>query len=202
MDTRREAGVERALLDVRGAFRLLYVYQEAVLNICEQIREYFGMEFYNWNPYSPLPTRRNPVGSSAWSLLPMRMADLLYLPAGAEPSAPKSGEWMLNISVCSDWENCDPVPPRVADLSAVRDSRSCLGLFGYGISEDLESSWYHGVFSHAYPGEGEQILDVAGGVRVVGDSSYIPLAEFMTASGCQRQAQRFEALLREAKVIK
>ena len=127
--------LQKALLDVRKAFRLLWLYQRRVLDIIHLITDKFNHEFYCWAPMGGKPPGRmttDPTDNWAWSMLPFYQLCLLYPPSDAILGQPKKGEWLLEIGIQSDdgfpigEEETEPDPtqfPSVETCSSILSLR-------------------------------------------------------------------------------
>lgn len=104
--------IDRALLDVRKAYRLIHSYQEMALDLCETIVEHLKRElkctlrFYHWSPSwadSPPKANSDPTArKSIWDFTPLYDFCVLYLPETADYENHKPGDWMLVIRVLAD----------------------------------------------------------------------------------------------------
>lgn len=98
--------LSQALIAVRKAYRLLYLFQRRVLDVVEEISTKLGHDFYYWLPSGDEEAVRggaNPCDRSAWKMLPLFDANFLYLPPGVKSTdTPRKGQWLLEIIVCPD----------------------------------------------------------------------------------------------------
>ena len=94
--------LSRALLDVRKAYRLLYLFQQRIMDLMAQFSGALGQSFWYWLPAGDeeaILGSKNPVERSSWKMLPLFDASLLFLPPGVDPnSGPQKGQWLLELA--------------------------------------------------------------------------------------------------------
>ena len=104
--------ISKALIDVRKAYRLVYLYTASILDAVQRISQEFNCSFYVWTPtYYSTPPRiiTSPFLDSrwAWDMIPFYNTSFLFLSEGADPNTQKKGDWMLEISIETDSSAAD-----------------------------------------------------------------------------------------------
>ncbi len=132
--------LETALCEVRKAYRLLWLFQRRVLDICETIRDSFGVVFYYVGYHFDKPTNGSPFKKWSWDMLPMSNISFLFVRHKGEypnkewANYPMPGDYLLSIHVVPDTALLDckfegePDPMRFSPPNA---AGSKLGLYLY-----------------------------------------------------------------------
>jgi len=99
--------IDAALVDVRRAYRLLYLYQRSVINLAQRVGDHFEKQPYVLAMAGGGPAAlRPPFGVDAWKYLPLYCASFLFLSPDslADPlyPRPRLGDWMLEVAAISD----------------------------------------------------------------------------------------------------
>jgi hypothetical protein len=168
--------LDRAFVDVRRAYRLLWLFQRRGLDLLSEIARNVGHTFYVWSPigYDP-PTKRGNDPAKNWALdmLPMYKFSKLYLPENFEDNRPRKGEWMLDLCLTADtglpslsgsnYQEFDPMTFR-----APEECRTTLAVWVLYCTKTISRNWVSGMWEEAkYPQFGE-LLKTPLGFNVVG----------------------------------
>src|SRR6266851_1847466 len=98
--------LKNTLIEVRKAYRLIYLYQYYVFDIVRKIVEEFGNpKFYCWDTQhyeKPPPLTSSPLDRWTWDMLPTYDLSLLFLSVGADTNRQRQGDWLLEIRVVAD----------------------------------------------------------------------------------------------------
>jgi hypothetical protein len=144
--------LQDALRDVRRAFRLLWYYQERVLDIVRAVAgEFQDSTFYYCVPHNITPADRyNPQFTrNPWHSLPLMNASYLYK-VGGNSTKITAGDWFLDVRIISDSgydegtsyrENLDPStfgPPETTD--------SMINLYLFYCTDDIDGNFLKGVY--------------------------------------------------------
>lgn len=168
--------LDKALLDVRKAYRLLADYQQRVIELLALIREELGavnyyQEFRNKPPRSFDRLERS--DDAGWRFLPMSDVSVLWRrDAGQEDPIHihQAGDLLIDVWVRSDTGNgMDDEPELSAEAST-----SQLRIYFFLCVEPSEesSNWYHKVWGQTnYPALGEAMAcDENPGYRAYGEA--------------------------------
>jgi hypothetical protein len=191
--------LNQALLDVRKAYRLLFLFQRRILDLVQELGGKLGQEFYVWLPAGDNETiswLRNPLQTSAWKMLPINDASFLFLPPDADHNTPRKGEWLLEILFYDDGEPDES--SEELTLQGFRDpaeSHSKIYLCAFVAQEDLgEMNWHSAVYQKTEWPEQEGVPEARGeGLRVIGLS--VDLADLPDSSAVENLAERFRNLV-------
>ena len=194
--------LSNALLDVRKAYRLLYLFQRRILDLGDQLSSKLRRQFYYWLPSGDEEAIRgasNPFERSAWKMLPLFDASFLYLPQGVSGTdTPRKGQWMLELLISPDEgepeDATDESNP--AEFADPARCRSKLYLDAFIIEEDLPGqNWWDGVYqSSEWPEEDGGATPHDEGFVVIGLSADLALLSDSTA--VDRLADRFRELVK------
>jgi hypothetical protein len=184
--------INAALVDVRKAYRLLYLYQRSVLCLTEEIAGALGFEFFCWQPYFDRPSTRkkSPSEKWVWDMLPMYKAWFLFSQEASDPNKPKNGECFLEISLLSDNgypENADNEPNPLEFEKTVADSDTCIKLAVFQAVEDLDHDWCY--FWKEY----EYSAFPSIGIETVADKEY-RLAELSDQESLNSVLKNFQSI--------
>jgi len=189
-------GLDAALLDVRKAYRLIYLYQRRVLDLCEEIKKALSgnLDFYYWIPSSGVSLKRfdhSPCMQDAWAFLPLYDFCALYLPHGGHYEELKAGDWMLIVRISADSGKPDS-PERDVDPRTFKDVPNCestVRLYLYYCSQASTANWYSKVFSdNQWPrDDGKGTFD--GGISTFGLK--FPLARLSNAEDVSVSVKQF-----------
>jgi hypothetical protein len=186
-----------ALIDVRKAYRLLYLYQRRAMDVAKLVTDEFDHEFFMWSPvHADWPARRltDPTQRRGWDLLPSYDFSLLYAPAAAV--TPKPGSWMLEINVRADsgfprWSAQEPDPTQFRAPDACETT---IGLYGWACTKAGRTDWYKDFwFACDWPEEEKEEVDHPDeGVKIVGRR--LPLGDFSDEATVKNVVQEFRSL--------
>jgi hypothetical protein len=151
--------IKEALIDVRKAYRLVYLYQKSIISTIDRFSEEFSSVFYYWTPneYGTPPIRTTDLTKKwTWDLLPFYHASILYLfdnKINDNVSGKKSKKvndisaksWILSFQLMTDTafeiENGEPNPKNF-DNAGSELSRSVLIVSLFYFNNDLEGESY------------------------------------------------------------
>jgi hypothetical protein len=146
--------ISKALIDVRKAYRLVYLYTASILDAVQRISQEFNCRFYVWTPtyYSNSPTIITspfPPSRWAWDMIPFYNTSFLFLSEGADRNTQNKGDWMLEISIETDSsatdkfsEECEEEPNPLS-FEPPEKAESNLYLLFYYCTQPNEFDWYH-----------------------------------------------------------
>lgn len=132
-----------ALLDVRKAYRLSYLFQRRILDLVEQLSGMLGRRFWCWLPAGMDEAIRGGVSPSeknAWKMLPLHNAEFFFLPPGAEPNAsPREGQWLLELSITPDGGYTDGgrAEANPIEFTDPADCQSTIYLCAFIVKKDI-----------------------------------------------------------------
>ena len=149
--------LKHALVDVRKAYRLIWLYQRRVVDIIRLIADTLGYRFYRWETEDiigrmPGRTTTDPFseGSWIWSTLPLYRMSLLYLPTTLDWNVQKKGEWMLEIVVETDSgfsEREDDLERAPSEFKAADQSETFLRLYAWYCTGDGNVGWFSNIWN-------------------------------------------------------
>ncbi len=156
--------LETALCEVRKAYRLLWLFQRRVFDICETIRDNFGVKFYCVGYHFDRPASSSPFKKWSWDMLPMSNISFLFLrhkgenPHNDGANYPMPDDYLLSIHVMPDSALIDfrlEGEPDPMQFPAANTSESKLGLYLYyndakRMDENRQPSrtnWYERIWS-------------------------------------------------------
>jgi hypothetical protein len=167
-----------AFIDVRRAYRIIWMYQRRVLDLVSEIAEKFDLVFYAWSPqeYDRLGRfTTDPTKNWAWDMLPLYNTSFLYLPEGADPNRIRAGDWMLEIAVISDQGyNGKALENGEVDASLflpAEKTRSILGLYAWRGTKALDCNWFNSIWDSEkmdWPKDGELAENARNNIKIVG----------------------------------
>ena len=175
--------VNSALEDVRKAYRLLWLYQRRIFDICQEIGKQFKeTEFYHTHYYYGGPPRREPFKDQLWRMLPMSQINFLYCKhadAGVYPNGdwtnfPLKGDYLIDLYVISDTgltNYSGKGEPDTTKFAPVIECKSQLGI--YIILNDLDrknTNWYYNIWDTTEPPDHDtsKLHDKLEGVHLYG----------------------------------
>ncbi len=184
--------INAALVDVRKAYRLLYLYQRGVLCLTEEIADALGFKFFSWQSYFDRRSTRktSPSEKWVWDMLPMYKAWFLFSQEASDPK-PKKGECFLEISLLSDNgypENADNEPNPLEFEKTVADSDTCIKLVVFQTVKDLDHDWYYFWKKYEY----SDFPSI--GIETVADKEY-RLAELSDQESLNSVLKNFQSIL-------
>lgn len=165
--------ISKALIDVRKAYRLVYLYTASILDAVQRISQEFNCKFYVWTPhyYSNSPritTSPFPPSRWAWDMIPFYNPLFLFLYEGADSNTQKKGDWMLEISIETDSSATDKFSeceeePNPLDFEPPEKAESNLYLRFYYCTQSNKFNWYYDFWeSIDYPDEEVDVIEEYG----------------------------------------
>ena len=189
-----------ALLDVRKAYRLLYLFQRRILDLVEQLSGMLGRRFWCWLPAGMDEAIRggaSPSEKNAWKMLPLHNAEFFFLPPGAEPNAsPREGQWLLELSVTPDGGYTDGgrAEANPIEFTDPADCQSTIYLCAFIVKKDMAINWWPLYQSSDWPKNEDGVAEtVRDGVRAVGVA--IDLAALHDRTALEALSKRFRELV-------
>ena len=192
--------LSKALLDVRKAYRLLYLFQRRIMDLVAQLSGKLGQSFWYWLPAGDeeaILGSKNPVDRDSWKMLPLFDASFLFLPPGVVPSsAPQKGQWLLELLLCVDdgepeGGRGEPNPAEFADPTTCH---SMICLYAFIVQEDIQGEWWRNVYQRSEWPEEDGVAETnSSGVRVVALSS--DLAALSDSASVNSLAERLRELV-------
>jgi hypothetical protein len=199
--------LSHALVDVRKAYRLIWLYQRRVADIVGLITDALGYKFYSWDTGAigrmSRSRTKDPFGSDQWiwSTLPCYRMSLLYLPPNLASNIQRAGEWMLEIFVESDTgakAREDDSEPPPTEFASVEESATVLRLYAWHCSADGSLDWFSEIWEQLeWPEEDCTISDEdpAAPVRILRRS--FELSKLPDRASVERAIEEFKALMLE-----
>jgi len=198
--------IEGALLDVRKAYRLLYLYQRRVLDLCEEIvaglnsRLTRTLGYTWWQSACGRPTglglkATNIIRRSSWDFLTLCDFAVFYLPEGQGFDVQNQGDWMLVLRITADSGHLEEEPD-VTKFQAPDECSTLVRLYAYFSSQRHRGSWIDTVFyeNDWPPDAGTDNFD--NGFRVFGMT--LPLSELSSREDVEQHVPRFAEELKRA----
>ncbi len=146
------------LVDVRKAYRLLYLYQKNILSTIDKFAQEFSCTFYWWTPTetSPPPQRGTDITKRwAWDLLPLYSTALLYYSEHSQPADHSPGEWLLAMHLTTDSEfESNGEEPNPINFEKAEDSETSIIASLWYCRKAMKENWFYGVWRELdYPDE-------------------------------------------------
>lgn len=200
--------VDTALLDVRKAYRLVYLYQRRVLDLCDEIKKALSenLVFYFWAPslYRSPPVRddQSLCVRDAWVFLPLYDFCVFYLPEGVHNQDHNAGDWMLTVRISADsgYPDSGPREPDPLHFKDVASCESTVRLYVYYCSEPFKGNWYFEVFEGNQWPRDDGVGTFNRGIRTFGFK--VSLSKMSNAEGVWECVERFSKEVRAALPLK
>ncbi|MFW8602504.1 hypothetical protein ACOHYD_13630 [Desulfobacterota bacterium M19] len=146
------------LVDVRKAYRLVYLYQKNILSTIDRFAQEFQCSFYWWTPTetAPPPQRSTDITKRwVWDLLPLYSTALLYYSEGGQPDDHSPGEWLLALHLTTDDEfESDGEEPNPVNFEKAEDSDTTINVTLWYCKKAMKENWFYGVWNELeYPDE-------------------------------------------------
>lgn len=145
--------LKEALADVRRAYRLAAAYQRRVYDIVNVFVAAFpDRQYYWWQPNAyNKPGSANPFLRWSWDMLPMVRTSFLFLPAGADPNAPGTDQWMLELLLDTDSGFEAPLrgEPDPTKFPEPDHCRTTLRAIAWRPTQATRLNWLHGLWNPA-----------------------------------------------------
>jgi hypothetical protein len=146
----------KALIDVRKAYRLIYLYQKNVLSTIERFVQEFSGVFYWWTPieFSTPPQRGTDLTKRwAWDLLPLYSAAILYTSEGGENTEHSPGDWLLSFQLTTDSSfEAKGEEPNPNNFGPAEDSETSIIVSLWYCKKAISSNWFWGIWNEKeYP---------------------------------------------------
>jgi hypothetical protein len=189
-----------ALLDVRKAYRLIFLYQRRILDLVKVIKKQFEQHvFYQWSPCNcdPPPIRdSDPLKRWAWDFIPMYDFSILYLPSNAASNGkPQPGDWMLEIHFLTDdgfphEQEPEPNPSDPTEFRPVQSSASTVVLAAYLCTKAVKGNWFWDVWNEM-DWQKEETKDYPDfGIKLV--YKRFPLADMLDEKAVRSAVEQFK----------
>ncbi len=202
--------LKKALLDVRKAFRLLFLYQRRVLDLAMTFANEMSLRPYCVGYGFNRPATANPFDKWVWDMLPMYRVSFLFLSPLTDQNHPKRGEWLLDIHLVSDsgypegisWKKGEPNP---VTFSPAENCVSLLGIYAFKSDRDERRNWHDDVWHPAinypsrYPSDWNVVTNDKNGVSIYG--AQFDLSKLTNKEAMLGTADQFkEGLARELQI--
>lgn len=152
--------LQKTLLDVRKAYRLMYLYQKHVLSTIERfVQEFSDAIFYWWSPvyYYPPPMRStNLTKRWTWDLIPFFLTSIFYRYSGGDPDNHPKGDWLLEFTLITDsaadecFEEASNEPSPL-DFASPEEAETNLLVAMWFCKDDAKFNWFKQWESLEYP---------------------------------------------------
>lgn len=195
--------LSKALLDVRRAYRLLYLFQQRILDLVAELSGQLGQQFYYWLPSGDpeaqaiLPSK-NPCERNSWKMLPLFDASFLFLPPGVNPGdVPRKGQWLLKLLVRPDdgrKENGGRGEVNPVDFPDPAECHSMIHLYSCIVQEDVSGGWWRLYSNQKWPEEDGVAQTGGASVRLIALSG--DLASLSDLAAVKDLAGRFRELVK------
>lgn len=193
-----------ALVDVRKAFRLLFLYQRRVLDLSMTFANEMGLRPYSVVYGFNRPATANPFDKWVWDMLPMYRVSFLFLSSFTDQNETKKGEWLLDIHLVSDsgypdcisWKKGEPTP---LTFPATENCVSLLGVYAFRCDRDERRNWQEDVWRPAinyppeYPSDWNVVTNDKIGVSICG--AQFDLSDLSNKEAMLRTASQFKEVL-------
>ena len=100
-ESQSNPGLAAALVDVRKAYRLLWLYQQTLMDTYNQIIQYLNVKHY-YSELNPLQWNTNPAQKPPRTLLPLLCINTLYLNSTGDANPQKPGDYLVHICHIAD----------------------------------------------------------------------------------------------------
>ena len=148
----------KALVDVRKAYRLIYLYQKNILSTVDRFVQEFSGVFYWWTPTeSSAPPQRgtNLTKRWAWDLLPLYSAAILYT-SGGENTEHFPGDWLLSFQLTTDSSfESDGEEPNPINFEPAEDGETSIIISLWYCKKAISSNWFWGIWNEKEYPEGD-----------------------------------------------
>ncbi|MBX3370107.1 MAG: hypothetical protein KF793_06910 [Nitrospira sp.] len=203
--------LSQALVDVRKAFRLLFMYQQRIYDLAQTFAEECALRPYCVGYGFNRPSTGNPFGNWVWDMLPMYRASFLFLSPDTDNNKAKRGEWLLDIHLVSDsgypeghsWRKGQPNPE---SFPPSEDCLSYIGVYALRNDRDEVRDWYADVwrptvtYPSSYPSGWNAMNNGKTGVTICG--AQIDILKLSTKEAVLSAVGQFkEVLARELQII-
>jgi len=172
------SGLSNALTEVRKAYRLIWLYQQRLIETIRILSEQFEVRFYQFSASLPGNSGQNPLERQLWEFLPLHVASVLFLnqvSVSSDPNnKPAKNDYLLEISSISDTVRLgtqDRRSPIEFGAPESTESRSQIRIYLFVNDEDREANtnWYSGIWNKTdYPPHDQVGSSRVGGVRTYG----------------------------------
>jgi hypothetical protein len=170
--------IDSALEDVRKAYRLLWLYQRRIFDICQEIGKQFKeTEFYYTNFYYGGRPTRNPFKEQVWRMLPISQISFFYYKHnvnGDWKNFPRKGDYLIDLYVISDTgltNYSGKGEPNPTKFTPINECASQLRMYIFLNDQDRNEStdWYKIWSTSLYPSHDTKTThDRIEGVRLYG----------------------------------
>jgi hypothetical protein len=153
--------VKSAMIDVRKAYRLLWLYHRRVIDTCEKIISYFDVKHYaTYIPNKPGNISYHPLNGRILDFLPMQDMRILFLNNESKSEAPNdfpyAGDYLLEIKIIADTgrdEFCnDDVDPTTFENVEKSQTKLIFYLFVNLKTRKEQTNWFYSIWNNVeYP---------------------------------------------------
>lgn len=154
--------IESALVDVRKAYRLIYLYMKSTRDTIERIVEKFDCNFIWWTPInfdSPPNRGTNPFTGNRWTwdMLPVFNTYFLYLANHSDRGSQKAGDWLLEICLESDdgFDDETEDEPDPTNFVSPDQCSSAINLSVYYCKKSSKRDWVNSIWDN-FPEETDE----------------------------------------------
>jgi len=138
-----------ALVEVRKAYRLVWLYQQTLMDTYTQILRHLNVKHY-YGELDPLQRGTNPVQKPPSTLLPLLGMNTLYLNDTGDPNQQKPGDYLVDIRHIGDTGYTDKGYP--IESRSAYDASSDLWVYVFHATEASSVNWYGAIWSKtSYP---------------------------------------------------
>lgn len=189
--------VRKALVDVRQAYRLIYLYQSRLLTVAKAMAEYFDYGFFRFLPAGwdkGVQPGSDPADMNDWLFLPLLDASILYLPSGADQNLQSPNQWMLEVRLRSD--SMRPLTPKkMTKLSWAQGDEAETSVLTYAFQPGQEKqTWWMDLWNNSQWPEQDDLPWVDGDGRKVARLTH-RVEDLLDATGISEAMTRFEICL-------
>jgi hypothetical protein len=148
-----------ALVEVRKAYRLLWLYQQTLMDAYTQIIRHLNVKHY-YGELDPLLRNTNVAQKPPRTLLPLLAINTLYLNRTGEANRQKPDDYLVDMMHIADTGCTDNGYP--TDTCAVSDARSELRVYVFHARAVSSLDWYNNVWWETeYPAHDTKLLSAA-----------------------------------------
>jgi hypothetical protein len=189
----------KALVDVRKAYRLIYLYQKNILSTIDRFAQEFSGSFYWWTPieYSAPPQRGTDLTKRwAWDFLPLYSTGILYT-SGGDNNDHSPGDWLLSFELTTDssFGAEEGEEPNPMDFEPAEDSETSIIVSLWYCKKAIRNlNWFYGIWNEKdYPEDDFEEFDTPKGLVCI--KKEFSLEEMETEELIMDSVNRFKELL-------
>ena len=139
------SAMRAALVEVRKAYRLLWLYQQTLMDAYNQIVQHLNVKHY-YGALHPLQRSTNPAPRPPAALLPLLYIETLYLHSPGDANAQKPDDYMVDICPIADTGYLSTTNEYPTDTGAASEASSELWVYVFHAREASSLNWYNPIY--------------------------------------------------------